>query len=300
MKGHLSIQLIAASVASGAALLYGARAAAFIDPGADAILGDLLANSVRQLTTANDTLGQVTQSNAVLKGLERDREASIAGTRSFQVFAARRFGDSYLAELDTASSDPGGARRSALQQLGMGNSGWAQIDDACPPSGNGRSSCSDASSPPGTSQVLHALTGTFGTPGQPLQEVRVVDAEAAAAIEGGLVEDRLAAVNEGPLHDLVKRCSHLPGTNGDSAAQELAEQCSLASELSQVLHLEEGQQTNAKLAELARLQALAVEQKNADLKRDMLEQEARRAALTGGLESLARTRVAIRTGGPAL
>ena len=40
-----------------------------------------------------------------------------------------------------------------------------------------------------------------------------------------------------------------------------------------------------------------MEQKNADLKRDLAEQDARRAALTAGLDDLARDRVSIRSGG---
>jgi hypothetical protein len=48
---------------------------------------------------------------------------------------------------------------------------------------------------------------------------------------------------------------------------------------------------------LARLQAIAVEQKNADLKRELAEREGQRAALTSGLETLVGERVTIRTGG---
>jgi len=297
MKGP-SMKLLAAAAAGGAALLYGARAAAFFDIGGDAILTDLLGNSLKQLTTANATLGQVQASNQVLQGLEQDRQASIAGTRSFQAFAAGHYGDSYQKAVDTASSNPGAARRSALEEAGLGQSGWAELADPCAASGD-RPGC-PAGSTPGTSQVLGALTGTFGASGRPHEEVRVVDAEAAAAIQGGLSEDRVASVQQGPLRELVKRCSQVPRQGGDGATQQLAEQCSLASQLSQVLHLEEGQQTNARLAQLARLQALAVEQKNAELKRALLEQDARRAALATGLDSLARTRVAIRAGGPSL
>jgi hypothetical protein len=42
---------------------------------------------------------------------------------------------------------------------------------------------------------------------------------------------------------------------------------------------------------------VGVEQKNADLKRDLAEQAARRAALTAGLEDLTRQRLSIRSGG---
>ena len=300
MRRAMSFKLFAVPAAGALALLYGERASAFLDVGGDAILADLLGNSVKQLAAANSTLGQVTASNQVLQGLERDREATLAGTRSFEAFAAGHFGDSYLKEVSAAASDPGAARRSALEQLGLGTSGWSSAADGCPPSPNGSGSGCAAASPPGTSQVLVALTGTFGAPGRPIPETQVVDAEASAAIQSGLLEDRLAAVNERPLRELVKRCSQLPKTGGDGAAQQLAEQCSLASQLSQVLHLEEGQQTNAKLAQVARLQALAIEQKNAELKRALQDEDARRAALATGMDSLARTRVALRVGGPAL
>ena len=64
-----------------------------------------------------------------------------------------------------------------------------------------------------------------------------------------------------------------------------------------MLHLEEGQETNVRLAELARLQAIAVEQKNAELKRELSEREGQRGALTDGLETLVEQRVTIKGGG---
>ena len=77
----------------------------------------------------------------------------------------------------------------------------------------------------------------------------------------------------------------------------MAEECRLAAEQAQLLQLEEGQATNARLAEIARLQALTLEQGNAALKRELLEQEARRAALTSGLDVLTGETIAIRAGG---
>jgi len=297
MKASRSLRLAAPVLAAGFALLHAARAAALFDVGTEAILAHLLGNSLKQLATAKDTLGQLFESNAALRQLAEDRRAADAGARSFQGFAARRFGDGYAGEAAAAPPDRETLRRGALALSGATDGAWARLDAACAgPAGTG---CA-AGRTPRAADVRDALASTFGVPGGAGREIRAVDGEVAAAIEGDLLESRSAAAKGSRLADLVGRCNAQPASGGDGAARAQAEQCALASELSQVLHLEEGQRANATLSEIARLQALGLEQRNADLKRELVERDARRSALATGIGYLSQSRVSIRAGGPAL
>jgi len=278
---------LAAALAGALGLLHAARAAAFFDVGTEAILANLLGNSLKQLSTAKDTLGQLVESNAALRRLADDQRAADAGARAFQGFAARRFASGSIA--DVAATDREAIRRDAFERAGVGQGPWAQLERACADAGS--TACT------GGAAVRKAVSSTFGSPQGAAREVGVVDGEVAAAIEADLVGGRSAASQEARLSELAARCSAVPASDGDAAARGLAEQCALASQLSEVLHLGEGQRANGKLAEIARLQALGIEQRNADLKRELLEREARRSALATGIEYLARSRVAIRTGG---
>ena len=299
MRPHLP-KVVAASLLSGIALLFGARAAAFFDVGGDAILADLLGNSLKQLAAANDAVTQLRQSNSALKQIADDRAASASGARTFQGFAANSFGSSYSSEVDAASPSPAQLRKDAFDRVGVGGSTWILTRGACgdgrPPGPDG---CPGEATPGSTAGILGALDATFGSPSTRRQESKVVDAETAVAIEQDALQDQVEEIKKARIRELVKRCSKATNGAGDAAARALAEQCSLASELSQVLHLEEGQQTNLKLTQVARLQALSVAQRNAELKREMAEEDARRVALTSGLDRLTATGVSIRTGSAA-
>jgi hypothetical protein len=149
-----------------------------------------------------------------------------------------------------------------------------------------------------TKRLVSAVQGTFGKSGSgAADETKAVDAEVAAAIAGDVAQSRTAALERARLRDLLQVCTG--GGVGLSAREAKigAEECKLAAEHAQVLQLGEGQESNVKLAELARLQAIAVEQKNSDLKRAMAEEDARRRALTAGLDDLVRQRIRVRTGG---
>ena len=110
-------------------------------------------------------------------------------------------------------------------------------------------------------------------------------------------QGRVAALQKARVRELLRQCNAAARATSTRDAKRLAEECRAAAEQAQLLHLEEGQETNVKLAQIARLQALGVEQKNGDLKRELAEQAARRQGLTSGLDTLIEQRVGIRGGG---
>ena len=144
-------------------------------------------------------------------------------------------------------------------------------------------------------QVLAALSVTFGSDGG--EQAKAVDAEVAAALRGAAAQARVSDLQKVRLRELLRLCNRSTDLGGSHEAKRFAEECNLAAQEAQLLHLAEGQETNVKLAELARLQALAVEQKNAELRRELAEREARRQALTGGIADLVKQHVSIRSGG---
>ncbi len=123
-----------------------------------------------------------------------------------------------------------------------------------------------------------------------------MDAEVAATIRSDAAQARVSELQKLRLRELLRLCNRTSDLGGSREAKRFAEECGQAAQQAQLLHLEEGQETNVKLSEIARLQALAIEQKNAELRRELAEQKARRAALTGGLEALSQQRVGIRAG----
>jgi hypothetical protein len=226
--------------------------------------------------------------------------------RSFQHFSAQRFGKRFLADLDAAQPDLERFRRDALGGVGLAGSDWARgtgtlqrlstycLTDAVA----GRPACVQLRNELESAKVLAALRATFGQPGSGgATEARAVDAEVAAAIQGDAAQGRVAALQKTRVRELLRQCNAAASATSARDAKRLAEECRAAAEQAQLLHLEEGQETNVKLAQIARLQALGVEQKNADLKRELAEQAARRAALTEGLEELTLRRPSIRAGG---
>ena len=109
------------------------------------------------------------------------------------------------------------------------------------------------------------------SPGVTPRWLRPGDAPRSASLQKARVRELLRQVQLG-LGDVASTRD----------AKRLAEECRAAAEQAQLLQLEEGQETNVKLAQIARLHAVGVEQKNADLKRELAEQQARRQGLTGG------------------
>lgn len=297
---------IVASAFSALLLLYGFRAAAFFDFGSNALLADLLANAAKQLATAKESLSELRRSYAEVKKVADSATDAAAAASSFQRFTSRRFGDRFLADLESARPDPARLRREALASVGMQGSEWSRGTDtlarltsyclADAPAA--KAACVQLRSQLDRAKVLDALSATFGggADSRALQ-AKAVDAEVAAAIEGEAAQGRAIELQKARLRELLRRCNSAPALGDLREARQLAEQCQLAAQQAQVLHLEEGQETNAKLAQIARLQALAIEQRNAELKRELAESEARRRALSSGIDELAKQRVGIRAGG---
>lgn len=293
-----------AATLSAVAVLYGGKAAAFFDLGGDAILANILANTSKQLAIMTQSLTELRRSYREVKRVAEYGDDAASAARSFRSFSSRRFGDKFQSELDGAHPDLEAFRRDALAASGMGSSRWAQgtstlqrLTSYClPDAAAGRPACVQLRSELENAKLLAALQATFG-PGTGAAQARAVDSEVAATLRAGASEARAGELQKMRLRELLRRCNGASALGDAHEARRFAEECQLAAQQAQVLHLEEGQETNARLAEIARLQAIAVEQKNSDLKRELEEREGRRAALTTGLDALANERVTIRSGG---
>ena len=301
-----SKQTVVAVVLSAVTVLYGAKAAAFLDLGGDAILADLLANSTKQLAVATQSFSELRRSYSEVKKVADYADDAAEASRSFRRFSASRFGDRFLSDLDAAQPDLARYRRDALGGVGMSGSEWARgtgtlqhLSRYCLADAVGsRPACVQLRNELESGKVLGALQGTFGRPGTAgTSEARAVDAEVAATIQGDAAQARVSSLQKARVRDLLRQCNSAAGVTSTREAKRLAEECSAAAEQAQLLHLEEGQETNVRLTQIARLQAVGVEQKNGDLKRELAEQGARRAGLTAGLDGLVEQRVTIKSGG---
>jgi hypothetical protein len=304
MRVRISRKLAAAVVLCAGAVLYGAKAGAFFDPGGDALLADILANTTRQLALMTESLSELRKSYGEVKRVAEYADDAATAARSFRGFSARSFGERFQSDLDSAYPDVERFRHEALAASGMGASPWAQgtgtlqrltsycfVDGAA-----GRFVCIQLRNELENTKLFGALSATFG-PVSRAAQAKAVDAEVAATIRGSAAETRAGDLQKARLRELLRRCNGASEYGDAHEARRFAEECQLAAQQAQVLHLEEGQETNVRLAELARLQAIAVEQKNAELKREDAEREGQRAALTEGLEALVGERVTIRSGG---
>lgn len=304
MRFSVSRKLTGAAVLSVATVLYAARAAAFFDPGANVLLADILANTAKQLSVMTQSLSELRRSYGEVKRVAEYADDAATAAKSFRSFSAKAFGDRFQSDLESAYPDLERFRHEALAASGMAGSPWAQgtgtpqrlssycLSDAAA----GRPACVQLRGELENAKLLAALKATFG-PGDRAGQARAVDAEVAATIRASAAETRAGDLQKVRLKELLRRCNSASEHGDSHEARRFAEECQLAAQQAQVLHLEEGQETNARLAELARLQAIAVEQKNAELKRELAEREGQRAALTNGLETLVEERVTIRGGG---
>ena len=280
-------------------VLYGTKAAAFFDAGSPLILAQMLLNGMKQLSVATSALAEVKRTYDETRKLAAFAEDAAKAAQTFRSFSATRFGASFVADVEAASPDVDRYRRDAMAGLGLVESGWAAGTGAGPAGAclGGVVGCGKAIGAAETKGLVSAVQETFGKSGAgAADETKAVDAEVAAAIAGDVAQSRTAGLERARLRDLLKVCTGGAGLSAREAKIG-AEECKLAAEHAQVLHLGEGQESNVKLAELARLQAIAVEQKNSDLKRAMAEEDARRRALTAGLDDLVRQRIRVRTGG---
>lgn len=279
-----SRQVVVAGVLTAVTVSYGARAAAFFDFGGDLVLADLLVNATKQLAVATESLAELKRSYDEVKKVAEYADDAASAARSFQSFSAQRFGERFLADLDAARPDLERYRRDALGTLGMSGSDWAR----------GTGSLERVEN----TKVVTALASTFGgTAEGATAQARAVDAEVAATIQGDIAQAKVDSLQKGRVREMLRRCNGLGEVASTRDAKRIAEECRVAAEQAQLLQLEEGQETNVKLAQIARLHAVGVEQKNSDLKRELAEQQARRQGLTAGLERLSQQRVGIRTDG---
>jgi len=300
-RTHWKVTL-AAAVSLGS-LLYGAKAAAFFDFGGNALLADLLANATKQLAVTTQSLAELRRSYAEVKKVSEYADDAAQAASSFQRLSGRGFGDRFQSQLDAAYPDLERFRRDALDTSGMAGSPWAlgtgalqRLSTYClADASGGRPACADLRNDLEGKKVLAALSATFGSDGG--EQAKAVDAEVAAALRGDAAQARVSDLQKVRLRELLRLCNRSADLGGSHEAKRFAEECSLAAQEAQLLHLAEGQETNVKLAEIARLQALGIEQKNAELRRELAERDARRAALTGGITGLVEQRLSIRSGG---
>ena len=281
-----SRQVVVAAVITVVTVGYGARAAAFMDFGGDVILADLLANSMKQLAVATESLAELRRSYDEVRKVADYADDAANAARSFQGYSAQHFGDRFLSEVDSVRPDVQRYRSEALGALGMNGTEWMQATGASP----------------GTSgtKVLDSIRTTIdGSASSAPVQAKAVDSEVAAAIQGEAAQAEVASLQKERVRDLLRRCNGVGDVASARDARRVAEECRAAAEQAQLLHLEEGQETNVKLSQIARLSAVGVEQKNADLKRELAEQQARRKGLTDGFDTLSRQGVAIRAGGLA-
>lgn len=298
---HWKVALAGAMSLGG--LLYGAKAAAFFDFGGTALLADLLANATKQLAVVTQSLSELRRSYAEVRRVAEYAEDAAQAARTFQRLSVRELGQRFQSQLDVAYPDLERFRREALEVSGMSGSAWAKgaanlerLSNYCIGDASGRTpACAQLRNELTGQKVLAALAATFGSDGT--AQAKAVEAEVAAALRADAAQARVADLQKLRLRELLRLCNRTTDLGGSHEAKRFADECSLAAQEAQLLHLAEGQETNVKLSEIARLQALGIEQRNAELRRELAEREARRAALTDGIAGLAEQRVTIRSGG---
>jgi len=296
----------AAAIASLAALAYAARAAAFLDVGGDALLADLLANAAKQLSTAAESLSELRGARAELERIRLYADDAAEADRTVERVSAPWMDGQPRSDLDAARPDLGRLRTGAQGALDLSSSAWSQGTDplrrpstACVAGPSGTRTCVELAGDLETARVLSALRATFGL-GLESVEARVVDAEAAATIQADAARSRVAVLEGLRTRTLLERCRPASDLQGAREARQVAEACGLAAAQAEILGLEEAEAANATLSQIARLEAVAAEQRNAELRRRVAAEEAHRAALTAGLPALVEQRVTIRPGGASL
>ena len=285
--------VIVTAVIMGAAILLSAPPAyAFLgiaDSG-DVLLADLVVNSVKQLATLSDTLDTARKTFTQARKVAGYAQDAYAVAASFQHFSIQRFGQRMQSDLGDAYPDAAFYR----DQMSYGR--WAQGGRLAPyvryclngtlsrnAAGeivfNNERLCTQLRQELGTSQVLTVLGETFGTvpqaevASQKGVQAAVVDAEVAAQITALTSQwNRTQRVKQ-EVEQMEADCAATSDADGPSAA------CESAAQRAQMDALAEQAETNRLLAEHARLLALQLAQRNAELKREMTEASERRAAM---------------------
>jgi len=277
--------------------------AASATPAGDVMLADLVANAVKQLAQGAEALKTLREQYATVKETAGYAREAIEIGRSFNDFAAKRFGTRFTEDLNDAYPDVAYYQRDVFQQDGSINSEWGRTYSGmdrlftyCLADVVGeKPACAQLQRQLDSNKALHALGATFGeAPQDPKtvqeRQAKVIDAEVAAAllaVESAKTRHRLVELE---AQEARRRCERQTSDRDQS-------ECAAAAQRAQIRLLEEQAHTNTALAELARLQALALEQHNADLKRQIEEASARRVALGDGGAEVGAQKVEIRTGG---
>lgn len=277
--------------------------AASATPAGDALLADLVANAAKQLAQGAEALKTLREQYSTVREATGYAREAIEVGKSFNDFAWKRFGSRFTEDLNNAYPDVAYYRREIFQRDGSVNSEWGstysgldRLFTYCLADVVGeRPACVQLQRQLDSNKALHALGSTFGeAPKDPKtireKQAKAIDAEVAAAllaVESAKTRHRLVELE---AQETRRRCER-PTTSREQS------ECAAAAQRAQIRLLEEQAQTNTALAELARLQALSLEQHNADLKRQLEEASARRVALGDGGAEVGAQKVDIRTGG---
>lgn len=298
----VSRPVIAAGLAVAVFFGIGIQAAS-ATPAGDALLADLVANAAKQLAQGAEALKTLREQYSTVREATGYAREAIEVGKSFNDFAWKRFGSRFTEDLNNAYPDVAYYRREIFQRDGSVNSEWGRTYSGldrlftyCLADVVGeRPACVQLQRQLDSNKALHALGATFGeAPKDPKtireKQAKAIDAEVAAAllaVESAKTRHRLVELE---AQETRRRCER-PATTREQS------ECAAAAQRAQIRLLEEQAQTNTALAELARLQALAVEQHNADLKRQLEEASARRVALGDGGAEVGAQKVDIRAGG---
>jgi hypothetical protein len=276
----------------------------------DALLAQLIANGVQQLARLGETLEVARHTYDQGRRVVEYAEDGYAAAAGFRRFSASRFGEHLRRELEAAHPDAmhhrdeldaarwdslGAAAGSASHCLGgtlrRDAGGGVRLDSM--------QSCADLRDELGSKRALAAVTSTFGA--VPAAAAETPEGRQAAAIDAEVAAQLAAHTSQWNRAQRVKQlaaqldadCRATSDRDGPSGV------CEAASQRAQVEALAEGAETNRLLAEQSRVLALQLEQRNAELKRELADARVRRSALAEGAKALERERIAIRTAASA-
>jgi hypothetical protein len=151
----------------------------------------------------------------------------------------------------------------------------------CFATGAGPDACAEFYQAVKAEQAKRAMQQTFGVgpKGQAGEAIDVVDTEAARAIADSTAAAGDSAKRIAQARALRERCQRDTGPDGIAACQALAAEAAF-------VQLEETAALNQQMAEANRLKALELAEKNGQRKRELLEAEARRKAISDGFHDM--------------
>jgi hypothetical protein len=314
MSRPIRRRVIAATAITALAVLFATpKAYAFLGIGdtSDVLLADLVVNGVKQLATLTETLGTLRKSYEEARRMASYAQDAYAIAASFQHFSIQRFGERLQSDLSDAYPDAmyyrdqmtygrwtTGGRLAPYIRYCL--NGTLSKNEAGQIVFSADKLCTNLRAELGTSQVLVMLGQVFGSVPESERatargaEATVMDAEVAAQISAQTSQwNRTQRVKQ--MVDQMKAdCAATSDGSGPTAA------CEAAAQRAQMEALAEQAETNRLLSEQARLLALQLAQKNAELKREMTAEADRRAALGSASQTLGGETLRIKAGGSDL